>query len=259
MSVYKYVPEDRVDVLESGMIRFSPPAVFNDPFELRPALRTVISERGAGEHFERYSKEHPEIQRLRNPILAEMKRLSERGTPVMQAYLIRGLNESLGILSLTKRPDSLCMWAHYANGHQGFVIEFDDRHPWFEKGYEDFAELGHLREVRYLERRPHAGMDELDEVDILLTKSVEWEYEQEMRLVMPLHTCTRRLPASPFDICLFALPPGCVAGITLGCRASRATEDRLRQILSADGRYSHAVLRRAEVDGSAFRLNVVDA
>jgi hypothetical protein len=127
---------------QSGMIRFSQPAAFNDPFELRPALRTVISERGAEEQFERHSKKHPEIQPLRSPILAEMKHLSERGTPVMHAHLVKGLNESLGILSLTRQPDSLCMWAHYANAHQGFVIEFDERHPWFQKGYEGDAAHG---------------------------------------------------------------------------------------------------------------------
>ena len=101
--------------------------------------------------------------------------------------------------------------------------------------------------------------DKLDEIDLLLTKSAQWKYEREMRLVVALQRCTQRLPGSPFDICLFALPPACMTGITLGCRATSATEDRLREILSADGRYSQAALRRAEVDDSAFRLNVVDA
>jgi hypothetical protein len=151
------------------------------------------------------------------------------------------------------------MWAHYANRHQGFLIDFDEHHQWFHQGYEGFVELGHLRKVRYSKRRPYASMDELDEVDLLLTKSVQWRYEREMRLVMPLNRCAQRLTGAPFDICLFTLPPACVAGITLGCRASKATEDRLRGILSSGGRYSHVILRRAEVDRSTFRLNVIDA
>ena len=49
VGVHKYFHEDRVDVIESGMIRFSQPAVFNDPFELRPALSKVLSEQAAKE------------------------------------------------------------------------------------------------------------------------------------------------------------------------------------------------------------------
>ena len=258
MSVYKYVHENRVDVLESGMIRFSQPAVFNDPFELRPALSKVLSEQATEREFEQLAQKEPDIQRLRGPILNNVKQLSSQRAAAMQEFVTRKFNENFGILSLTRRPDSLLMWAHYANGHQGFVIEFDDRHPWFRQGHEGFAHLGHLRKVRYSKRRPYASMDKLDEIDLLLTKSAQWKYEREMRLVLALQRCTQRLPRSPFDICLFALPPACVVGITLGCRGSWATEDRIRRILSTGKRYSHVILRRAEVDRSTFRLNVVD-
>ena len=258
MSVHKYVHEDRVDVIESGMIRFSQPAVFNDPFELRPALSKVLSEQAAKQAFEQLAEKEPDMQRLREPILNDLERRSNQGAAAMQALLARKFNENFGILSLTRTPDSLLMWAHYANGHQGFVIEFDECHPWFHQGHEGFAHLGHLRDVRYSKRRPYATMDKLDEIDLLLTKSVQWKCEREMRLVLALQKCTQRIPASPFDICLFELPAACVVGITLGCRTSKATEDKIQEILSTNERYSHVILRHAKVDGSAFRLNVVD-
>lgn len=259
MSVYKYVQEERVDVLERGMIRFSQPAVFNDPFEIRPALREVLSDRAADQAFKQLAEGQPEVQRLRAPILSRVKQLSSGRAAAMQKFLRRRFNQNLGILSLTRRPGSLLMWAHYANRHQGFVIEFDERDPWFHQGYKGFVELGHLRKVRYSKHRPRASMDELGEVDLLLTKSSQWEYEQEMRVVMPLENCTQRLTGSPLDICLFEFPSACVAAIILGCNASTKTEDTLRGILSTGGRYSHVVLRRAQVDGSTFRLNLIDA
>jgi hypothetical protein len=43
------------------------------------------------------------------------------------------LNKLVGILSLTEKRDNLLMWAHYANDHQGFVIEFDDTHEYFHQ------------------------------------------------------------------------------------------------------------------------------
>ena len=209
--------------------------------------------------FEQLAEKEPDMQRLRWPILNDLKRRSNEGAAAMQELLARKFNENFGVLSLTRTPDSLLMWAHYANGHQGFVIEFDERHPWFHQGHEGFAHLGHLRDVRYSKRRPYATMDKLDEIDLLLTKSVQWKCEREARVVLALHKCAQRLPASPFDVCLFELPPACVVGITLGCRASKATTDRIQEILSRTDRYSHVVLRHVEVDGSTFGLNVVDA
>ena len=40
MLVYKYCDPKRIQVLESGMIRFSPPSAFNDLYESLPNLTT---------------------------------------------------------------------------------------------------------------------------------------------------------------------------------------------------------------------------
>src|SRR5262245_21657453 len=38
VTLYKYCPPERFDVLQNGKIRFTPPAVLNDPFEMSPSL-----------------------------------------------------------------------------------------------------------------------------------------------------------------------------------------------------------------------------
>jgi hypothetical protein len=38
MSLYKYVPPERLDVLRNLRIRFTQPGAQNDPFELRPVV-----------------------------------------------------------------------------------------------------------------------------------------------------------------------------------------------------------------------------
>jgi hypothetical protein len=43
------------------------------------------------------------------------------------------INKWIGVLSLTEKRDNLLMWAHYAQNHQGFVIEFDDTHEYFHQ------------------------------------------------------------------------------------------------------------------------------
>ena len=44
MKLYKYAVRDRIDVLVNGLIRFTQPIAQNDPFEMRPILKQVMSE-----------------------------------------------------------------------------------------------------------------------------------------------------------------------------------------------------------------------
>ena len=44
MAVYKYLRGDRVDVIESGRIRFTQPRYLNDPFELKPHFTELMPE-----------------------------------------------------------------------------------------------------------------------------------------------------------------------------------------------------------------------
>jgi len=37
----------------------------------------------------------------------------------------------IGILSLAEHPDNLLMWFALSANHTGFVIEFDETHPFF--------------------------------------------------------------------------------------------------------------------------------
>src|SRR4051812_39186693 len=41
MPLYKYLLGDRLDILEGGMIRFTPPMALNDPFEVRPFFDAI--------------------------------------------------------------------------------------------------------------------------------------------------------------------------------------------------------------------------
>jgi K+-sensing histidine kinase KdpD len=45
------------------------------------------------------------------------------------------------------------LWAHYADAHRGFAIEFDPYHPYFNRRRTDKDELYHLRKVTRLHSR----------------------------------------------------------------------------------------------------------
>ena len=79
------------------------------------------------------------------------------------------------------------MWSHYADFHRGFVLEF--RIPII--GHEKDVPLTNERllpfPIKYMPDRPHIeiGTEIPDDLidKLVLTKSLDWEYEEEERVV----------------------------------------------------------------------------
>ncbi|WP_413943075.1 DUF2971 domain-containing protein [Bdellovibrio sp. HCB-162] len=103
--------------------------------------------------------------------------------------------ESSGIFCASQTAHNHLLWAHYADDHRGAVIEFS---PNLEKD----SMFRRMRKVTYSNERPHLYNSYKDFVTksltwtsnqiladyfdrITLTKSLEWEYEEEVRLVIP--------------------------------------------------------------------------
>lgn len=98
--LYKYVTYDAGrQIIDDWTIGFSKPGDFNDPFE----VTTLYAGRDSTDP----------ISRAFEDISAWMK------THIWRT--------NSAILSLTRSPLNPLMWAHYAAGHSGFVIGFDER------------------------------------------------------------------------------------------------------------------------------------
>ncbi len=86
---------------------------------------------------------------------------------------------TFGIVSLTSKRDNLLMWSHYSNSHQGFCVGLDKFILW------NLID-GALTKVIYQNEFPSVGLFD-DEpgalMNLLSTKSPEWEYEDEYRFI----------------------------------------------------------------------------
>lgn len=103
--------------------------------------------------------------------------------------LIQGIYD-VGIYSLSKPknnetfPNNELLWAHYANSHKGFCVEYDL--DVLTHNFSHYFDISDKINVAYKDERP-----EVYETDNLLdvrkkvfgTKSLAWEYESEIRLV----------------------------------------------------------------------------
>lgn len=179
-------------------------------------------------------------------------------TQVIKTGLYKGFNENIGVLSLTEKPDNLLMWAHYAQNHKGFAIEFESDHEFFHQQLSPSDELRYVRKVQYLDQRPNIRISTFeDATNIFSTKSKDWEYEREWRIMRPLQHADQVIPSTDGAIHLFSFPPDCITGILFGCRMSQEIKQEMFEYLNSEEAYSHIQMLDSVLDEREFKLNTV--
>ena len=234
MVLYKYYPVNRLSVLTERCIYFTRPGMLNDPFEGGFDLEDVARLRG----------DLARVPWFANLLDAAAARDERRALTLAV--------ESLVVLSLSSRPDSLLMWSHYADWHAGFVIGVDVEHPEMASG-----RFRHLAQVRYLHDRPARRLArQLAQDELMLTKSVEWHYEAEWRMLDSSFAAAGDPPQGSPDTWPFPLPPDAVRNLIVGTRAARPMLEEIEDVL-ASPQYAHVRRFRTETDPRKFRLNVL--
>lgn len=96
-------------------------------------------------------------------------------------------SKSFGIYSLSRTPTDELLWAHYANSHHGFCIEYD-----LELLLDYKLQGERVIELNYTKRLPKLLLSDLildGKIEnkilqkIIGTKSIRWKYEKEIRIV----------------------------------------------------------------------------
>ncbi|MFY9260850.1 MAG: DUF2971 domain-containing protein [Gallionella sp.] len=276
MRLYKYFHPDRIDVLRNGTIRFSSPKVFNDPFELKPHISSVGSKDKIEAGFEtqlqsilteQYAKlpaqqrkqvSLEQLHKLAKDKLPEFKvelqKYAEIAVPIAQQIIYKTFEEMIGILCLTESPENLLMWAHYASSHQGFVVEFDINSPFFDQRKNSDDEFRHLRKVIYREERPSLVLSEVEDFAPFLTKGVEWSYETEWRMMLPLTSADVVIGEGATAVHLYKFPISAIRSVILGCRISETNVREIHQLIASAEELKDVSCLQAQLDETHYRL-----
>jgi len=212
---FKYCSDDPKvinGIFRDHKIRFTQPAVLNDPLECNPIIR-----------FENNGANYNWFSLDGIPLPSEESRLRQR--------LIEPRINAFGILSLTKNPDSFDMWSHYANGHKGFLIEFKSDLNEYPCMLSPSNEVYPIREVQYVDEY-EINIDNLtdDEDQIKLEmfndlmfyrKLSHWKTEQEYRMVrrfsdLPGYTPLNNNVHRDTEAHLFEFSLDCIESVTFG-------------------------------------------
>lgn len=257
--LYKYLSPARIDVLENLKIRFTQPCALNDPFESAVLVQTDAFQVWEEEMMRDAEKLIPETEEDK-AILEELKaELRERAKHMMAPQvvgreIVDRINKAQGVLSLSRTNDSLLMWAHYGDSHKGYVIGLDDSHPWFHEK-NGLGQSTKPHNVIYTSRRTpiKAGSDDFYD-RLLCYKSLEWAYEQEVRIFRTFGSTQEQFDKNDVDaLHLFDVPKECIKEIFVGANANSTLVDKI----------FHAVWRRqldvqifvAYVDDEKYALN----
>lgn len=168
--------------------------------------------------------------------------------------IIEGLADIIRVLCLSEVPDSLLMWAHYAEDHTGAVLKFDTQSE--RAGYFATAKpiiyasvlpgIDHPRSVarRYLGLAAE-GVDHT--LRQFFTKSAEWEYEKEWRILATTEM-SEQGNFIPFR-------PEALVAIYLGCRVKPSNIRKIIDLMN-DAQYQSDVYVAVK-DDFEFALNFV--
>lgn len=241
MSLYKYLPVYSFDaqgkkinilkyIFENKTLRFSSPLSFNDPFELRPYISEIIDEE---EHLV-VSKASQYINNI------------GKSNQFYYDNVIKPLLLDIGVLSLSETHTNLVMWAHYANNHSGIVLEMDELHPFFHTPPHKHDLLHKVRKVEYIAKRPIVNSDMWE--NTLLTKSKEWKYEKEYRMIILFDEEDRSTDKYNINF-----PPEIVKSVYIGCKAEQETIKYIKHITSK-GEWRHLKIFQFDIDEKTFDL-----
>ena len=264
MTVPKYLykfrsfrDKNHMAMLTDNELFFSSPDKFNDPFDCNVPIRyddftkTEFIRHWTAAFRRSLPKARDfEIRKKVKEFYNQCRSLSGREMMVeYQEKTIKKMRSTdIGIFSLTANLNSILSWSHYADWHRGFCVGF---HTLNLKAFlEKLGPFLDLRSVDYTEEYPiingYKASDEEKTNKIVWTKSKDWEYEHEYR-VLWLNGANKTLK----------IPDGIIGRVVLGCQVSTADKTEMMSILrSCAGQIS---LFQAEPKKNSFglRFNVI--
>lgn len=245
---YRGVAGENLDRLRSMILQsdhyFASPRSFNDPFDCRPVYQFTSDDNAIRRYIEKlHSKFEPglssseltsEIDAIfsdpnRDPRLPENQQLFAATVGVL-------FTDNIGVLCLSESATVPLMWSHYAESHQGVCLGFDS----------SAAPFNISLPVRYSEFRPKADPTTQTRSEMLdnslFTKSKDWGYEREWRILLQDGFGMRKLPAPA------------LRQVVLGARMKNST---MREVLAWIRSLTHpVVVYRAATSSSTFSLEL---
>ena len=235
-SLYRYRPFSVYALAElvNETMWYSKPSSFNDPFDCALTIDQAKFEESVEHSIEvgiakgLIPRDLPASKRSPNAKdLAAFENIRSR---------VRGVAEHLGLCCFSKDPQNILMWAHYAQQHTGFCVEYRCAGTQLAK---EASPVKYSKKVPSLSVADFSSSRSAQTIELLWrTKAICWKYEQEWRALAP--EGNQSYPArSP------------VMSVCFGQRMPPANREIVRTALRSQ---PHVTFREAYVANSEFAI-----
>jgi hypothetical protein len=137
--------------------------------------------------------------------------------------MYKAICDQYRLYCLSERPDIPLLWGHYAGSHTGICLEFDATR----------APFAASEKVKYVSAYPAYDIV-MGSYESLVTKSADWSYEAEWRLI----TEERAFARSPLTIKtendFLTIPSSVLKSVTTGCLTDRSTRRRIENLIKTN-------------------------
>lgn len=243
-SVYKYYSDNTLNLnaLKTNRMWYSAPCVFNNVFD----CDVTVDEDKLFKSIQSY----PGMQgvRIGSPMWKQMRTQAKSSAKGMRDMFAQ-MRSQMGITCLSESDESLLMWAHYANNHCGMCVEYELMEINRQLKFTPIP-------IIYSEER--ACLDSLNPetverdttkvfLESLTSKSLEWSYEKEWRIIRDDSACGDRWDAEKKGALLDMIRP---ISVTLGCMAKLEFSKEVQEYCENN----QINLYKMERDPKAYRL-----
>jgi hypothetical protein len=249
--LYKYKPNNEytMKIFTEGKLYFPSISELNDPFE--GAIPFIFDEAELTPEnifqkmYDLATEEHPDFtpEQLYQFVSGNYGKggfFDEKHLEKINKETRENINEKIGICSLTSKNNNILMWSHYADGHKGLCIGFD----WQMLRKSTSAILGNVNYQDDLPKYKIFGSNSDFFQTLLLTKSTEWQYEQEYRL-MTIESRGKELPF-PFES---------IVEVIFGCCMLQEERDKYIRLIMEKNR--NCKLFETRMHSKQFALEIV--
>ncbi len=190
--LYMYKPPNcyTLDILHNSCLWAAKPERFNDPFDCDLEIEKYITEEGFLKSLYQGYGERDQwpphiVQYVDSNFDDDGKFIpEERDRIQIETQQFIQENKNSGVLCLSEEYNSTLMWSHYAKGHTGVCFEFT------RAADNCLGDIGICSPVQYDRHYPIIDFEQMllkkdgtTFKSMMKTKSWEWAYEKEWRLI----------------------------------------------------------------------------
>ncbi|AWS52272.1 DUF2971 domain-containing protein [Providencia rettgeri] len=273
--VFKYVPPERIDILESKRVCFSKKEQLNDTFEFELKFKVAG---GYNEDLDFFIEEYF-LSQIESPNMkellsyqasmekklnkklttkeymihlansnSEIKKIINEGLDSINEDYIKAVKDKVCVLSLTHRCNSNYMWGHYASSSKGFMIGFDKENVFFNKKNSENDLIRQLKDVIYVDEAPvlyiNNDLNDNEKISHYMfhNKHTDHEQENECRIVDIIDNAS---VITENGFYLFDIPKNLITSITFGCHISTTDEIKIRNLIENDDYFDGVTMYKA--------------